>query len=158
VASRRALAADLARYLGAVSLVVVGIIHAQQYYYAYFSSVPTINTLFVLSFVGSAITAAVLLAPLDWIRVEIREAGLALAALSGIGIAAGSFVSLLYSEYYPLFGFMESGYRLAIELTLLFDSVTTVLLAAYLFELVRRYRARTAGRGGRVRDVASHAA
>ena len=46
---------EVARYLGALSLVVVGVIHAQQYYYDYFSVVPTIGTLFVLSFVGSGV-------------------------------------------------------------------------------------------------------
>ena len=39
---------------------------------------------------------------------------------------------LLISEYRPLFGFMESGYRLAVELTLLFDGMTTVFLGLFL--------------------------
>jgi hypothetical protein len=37
--------------------------------------------------------------------------------LNPISIALGTLVSLLVSEYTPLFGFMESGYRLAIVLT-----------------------------------------
>jgi hypothetical protein len=41
-------------------------------------------------------------------------------------------VSLLLSEYTPLFGFMESGYRLAIVLTLLFDVLTTAFLGLFL--------------------------
>jgi hypothetical protein len=41
-------------------------------------------------------------------------------------------VSLLVSEYTPLFGFMESGYRLAVELTLLFDGLTTAFLGFFL--------------------------
>ena len=36
------------------------------------------------------------------------------------------------SEYTPLFGFTESGYRLAIVLTLLFDGLTTVFLGVLL--------------------------
>ena len=52
---RSDLIGEMARYLGAISLVVVGVIHAQQYYYAYFSVVPTIGTLFLLSFVGSGV-------------------------------------------------------------------------------------------------------
>ena len=36
VARRRQLAGELARYLGAVSILIVGAVHAQQYYDAYF--------------------------------------------------------------------------------------------------------------------------
>jgi hypothetical protein len=148
---------ETARYLGALSLVVVGVIHAQQYYYDYFSVVPTIGTLFALSFVGSGVTAAVLIAPVRRLGRNRSDLILALAALSGIGIAAGSLVSLMYSEYLPLFGFMESGYRLAIKLTLIFDSLTTVLLGLFLVALVRSRRARVASASVSFRDVASHA-
>jgi hypothetical protein len=48
---------ELARYLGAVSILLVGAVHAQQYYDAYFSVVPTIGTLFLLSFISAAISA-----------------------------------------------------------------------------------------------------
>ena len=51
---------ETARYLGAVSILVVGAIHAQQYYDAYFSVVPTIGTLFLLSFIGAATVGVVL--------------------------------------------------------------------------------------------------
>jgi hypothetical protein len=157
MASRSALIGEAARYLGAASLVVVGVIHAQQYYDAYFYSVPTIGTLFVLSFIGAGVTSAVLIAPVRRFGRGWADLILALAALSGIGIAFGSLVSLMYSEYYPLFGFMESGYRLAIQLTLIFDSLTTVLLGVFLFEIVRTRRARIASSRGSFRDVASHA-
>jgi hypothetical protein len=43
---------------------------------------------------------------------------------------------LLVSEYTPLFGFMESGYRLAIVLTLVFDGLTTVFLGFFLLMIV----------------------
>ena len=130
--TRHVLAREGARYLGAVSVVVAGIIHAQQYYYAYFSSVPTIGTLFVLSFVGSGVSGAMLIAPVRRLGRNIGDLILVLAALGGIGVAFGSFVSLLISEYTPLFGFMESGYRLAIQLTIIFDSLTTVLLGLFI--------------------------
>ena len=47
---RRDLAGEIARYLGAVSILLVGAVHAQQYYDAYFLVVPTIGfrSLFVL--------------------------------------------------------------------------------------------------------------
>ena len=138
------------RYAGALSVLIVGVIHAQQYYYAYFSVVPTIGTLFLLSFIGSAVFGVVLLAPVRRLGRNLGDLALVLASLGGIGVAAGSLVSLLISEYTPLFGFMESGYRLAIVLTLVFDSLTTASLAAFLVLLAysrrqRRTSSRTRG-------------
>jgi hypothetical protein len=138
--TRHVLVREGARYLGALSVVVVGIIHAQQYYYAYFSSVPTIGTLFVLSFVGSGVSGAMLIAPVRRLGRNLGDLILVLAALGGIGVAFGSLVSLLISEYTPLFGFMESGYRLAIQLTIIFDSLTTVLLGLFIAMVVRDRR------------------
>jgi hypothetical protein len=132
---RRTIAGETARYLGAVSILVVGAIHAQQYYDAYFSYVPTIGTLFLLSFIGAAIVGVVLLAPVRKLGRRLGDLILALAALGAIGIAVGTLVSLLVSEYTPLFGFMESGYRLAIVLTLLFDGLTTAFLGFFLLNI-----------------------
>jgi hypothetical protein len=129
--SRHETAIEAARYLGAVSVILVGVVHAQQYYDAYFSVVPTIGTLFLLSFVGAGSVGAVLFAPMRRLG-RAGEAILALAALGGIGIALGTLVSLLVSEYTPLFGFMESGYRLAVDLTLLFDVMTMAFLGFFL--------------------------
>src|SRR5438874_13163517 len=132
------------RYLGAASVLVVGAVHAQQYYDAYFSYVPTIGTLFLLSFIGAAIVGVVLLAPARKLGRRLGDLILALAALGAIGIALGTLVSLLVSEYTPLFGFMESGYRLAVVLTLLFDGLTTVFLGLFLVivgpRLIRSFR------------------
>ncbi len=49
--------AEIVRYLGAVSILLVGAVHAQQYYDAYFSVVPAIGTLFLLIFIGAGIVA-----------------------------------------------------------------------------------------------------
>jgi hypothetical protein len=125
-------AVEIARYLGAVSILLVGVVHAQQYYDAYFSVVPTIGTLFLLSFIGSGVVGVVLIAPVRRLGRSIGDLILVLAALGAIGIAVGSLVSLLISEYMPLFGFMESGYRLAIVLTLVFDGLATVVLGAFV--------------------------
>jgi hypothetical protein len=125
-------AGEIARYLGAVSILLVGAVHAQQYYEAYFSVVPTIGTLFLLSFIGAAVVGVVLFAPVRRLGNRRGDLILALAALGAIGIAVGTFVSLLVSEYMPLFGFMESGYRLAVVLTLLFDGLTTAFLSFFL--------------------------
>jgi hypothetical protein len=129
---RREVAAEIARYLGAVSILLVGAVHAQQYYDAYFSFVPTIGTLFLLSFIGAGVVGAVLFAPVRLLGRQRGDAILALAALGAVGIALGTLVSLLVSEYTPLFGFMESGYRLAVVLTLLFDVLTTAFLGFFL--------------------------
>ena len=144
-------AGEVARYLGAVSILLVGIIHAQQYYYAYFSFVPTIGRLFLLSFVGSGIVGVTLIAPVRRLGRSIGDLILVLAALGAIGIALGSLASLLISEYRPLFGFMESGYRLAIVLTLVFDTLATVFLAIFILVVAhaRRHQAATSVRPAR---------
>jgi hypothetical protein len=130
--TRRHTAGELARYLGAVSILIVGAIHAQQYYDAYFRVVPTIGTLFLLSFIGAGVVGAVLFAPVRLLGERLGDLILSFAALGAIGIALGTLVSLLISEYMPLFGFMESGYRLAIVLTLVFDGLTTAFLGFFL--------------------------
>src|SRR5690242_13051653 len=129
---RRELTGEIARYLGAVSILLVGAVHAQQYYEAYFSVVPTIGTLFLLSFIGAGIVGTVLFAPVRRVGRPAGDLILAFAALGAISIALGTLVSLLISEFVPLFGFMESGYRLAIVLTLLFDALTTLFLGLFL--------------------------
>ena len=109
---------ELSRYLGAVALLLVAAVHAQQYYDAYFSAVPTIGTLFLLNVIGAGVAGLVLLAPVGLLRTRLADAILVVGALAGIAVAAGSFAALVVSEYTPLFGFMESGYRLAIVLSL----------------------------------------
>ena len=137
-------ATEAARYLGGASILVVGAIHAQQYYDAYFSVVPTIGTLFLLSFVGAGVVGTVLFAPVRRLGRRAGDVVLALAALGAIGIALGTLVSLLISEYTPLFGFMESGYRLSVVLTLLFDVLTTAFLTYFLLTIRPQSRGRTA--------------
>jgi len=141
---RRELAAQMARYLGAVSILLVGAVHAQQYYEAYFSIVPTIGTLFLLSFIGAGVVGTTLFLPVRRFGRRVGDLILSFAALGAIGIALGTLVSLLISEYRPLFGFMESGYRLAVVLTLLFDGLTMVFLGMFLAivgpQLVRAFR------------------
>jgi hypothetical protein len=133
-------AGEVARYFGAVSILLVGAVHAQQYYAAYFSVVPIIGTLFLLSFVGAGVVGTVLLAPVRRLGRNVGDLILVLAALGAIGIALGSLASLLVSEYMPLFGFMESGYRLAVVLALLFDALTTVFLGLFILIVARNRR------------------
>ena len=66
-----------------------------------------------------AVTLA-LLAPVRRLAGRRASAVLALLALSGIGIAAGTLAGLLISETSGLFGFMEQGYRSAVVLSIVF--------------------------------------
>ena len=129
---RNQVAGEIARYLGAVSVLAVGAVHAQQYYGAYFSAVPTIGTLFLLSFVGSGAVGVMLLAPVRRLGRRISDAILVLAAMGGIAIAAGSLAGLFVSESVGLFGFKEYGYREAIVISIVLESATILLLAAFL--------------------------
>ena len=130
--SRSQIAAEIARYVGAVSLLLVGAVHAELYYEEYYNEIPTIGRLFLLAFVGAACCGAILFAPLRRFGRGWGDRLLVLAALGGIGIAVGTFVSLLVSEYTPVFGFTESGYRFSIVVTFVLDVVTTALLGLFV--------------------------
>ena len=86
---------EIARYLGAVSLLMVAAIHAEQYYDAYFSAVPTIGRLFMLNIVGASVTGLLLLAPVRLLGRREGDAILVPAALGGICVAAGAFTALI---------------------------------------------------------------
>src|ERR1700750_1083754 len=104
----------VARALGAFALLGVGGAHLEQYTVAHFSVIPTIGSLFLVNFVAATSLGLLLLIP---IRRSARHGRLlfdSLAALAGIGVAAGALAALVISEQVPLFGFMEHGYRLEI--------------------------------------------
>ena len=120
------------RMLGALALLVIGGVHYQQYHYAFYSSVPTIGPLFLLNFISATALGLFLLAP---VRSRLGRRGKLLdqlAALAGIGVAAGGLVALLISEQTPLFGFMEHGYRFVIVLTIASDAVAIAMLTLFL--------------------------
>jgi hypothetical protein len=121
----------VARVLGALSLLAVGLVHLQQYFERY-SEIPTIGTLFLLNFVGAAIVCLGLLAPLG--RLGRRGgAAVALLAIAGVAQAATAFVFLLVSERAPLFGFQEPGYDpSAILASRIAEVATVVFLGAFL--------------------------
>ena len=130
---------------------MVGAIHAQQYYDAYFYVVPTIGTLFLLSFIGAGVVGVTLFAPVRLLGRRARGPDPRHWPRSAaIGIAVGTFVSLLISEYTPLFGFMESGYRLAIVLTLVFDVLSTAFLGFFVLVVAPQVVRSIAGRSGPV--------
>ena len=121
----------IARVLGALSLLAVGIIHLQQYFELY-SDIPTIGTLFVLNFAGAAVVCVLLLAPLERLG-RWGGTALALLALAGTAQAATAFVFLFISERTPLFGFQEPGYDpSAIMVSRIAEVATVVFLGAFL--------------------------
>ena len=93
-----------------------------------YSVIPTIGTLFALNFGSAAVIAAGLVAPVQ--RLPGRTGGLAvpLLSLAGVGVAAGSLAGLLISESSGLFGFMETGYRPAIVLSIGLEAAVIALL------------------------------
>jgi hypothetical protein len=127
------------RTLGAVALLVVGGVHYQQYHYDSYSAIPTIGPLFLANFVAATVLGLFLLSPL---RAPGRLGTTLdrLAALAGIGVAAGALVGLLVSEHIPLFGFSEHGYRLAIVLALVSEAAVMVVLPLFLIGELRHAR------------------
>jgi len=128
----RATVARLTRYLGALALLGVGVDHIEQYYADSYSAIPTIGTLFALNFLSATLVTVGLLSPARRIAGRWAAPMLALLALGGIGIAAGSLAGLLLSENGGLFGFMEHGYRGAIVLSIVLEAATTILLGLFL--------------------------
>jgi hypothetical protein len=124
--------AQLARLVGALALLATGADHLEEYTSNYFSSVPTIGTLFLLNFVAATAVGIGLLLPLG--RILPRHAAKLRPALvlSGIGIAASSLVGLWISEEASLFGFMDHGFRAAIVAAIAAEAAAVVSLSAYL--------------------------
>jgi hypothetical protein len=132
------------RYVGAVSILVAGAIHLQQYHYDYYSVIPTIGPLFLLNFIGATVVGIVLLVPLGRLGGDLGDLIHSLAALGAIGIAVPSIVFLVLSEYQPVFGLMEIGYRLVLVLVLVSEGLAAVSLGAFLaLTLVARARRAT---------------
>ena len=125
---RRSIIAWAALYLGALAVLAPGVDHLQQYY----SSVPTIGTLFFLNFVSAVIIAVGLIAPLRHIVGRYADAVRAILALGGIGLAALSLAGLFVSETSGLFGFVEHGYRTAIALAIVAEAAAIVFLVIFL--------------------------
>jgi hypothetical protein len=123
--------AALARYIGALALLAMAVIHLVEYAANDYSKIPTIGTLFLLNFLGGTALAVVLISPLD--RLSHGRGGRLLGPLAAAGaaMAATSIVFLLVSEHTTLFGFRESGYRPAIVLALIAEGVALLCLAGF---------------------------
>jgi hypothetical protein len=129
---------SVARAIGAIALLVVGGVHLEQYTVAHFSVIPSIGPLFLVNFIAATSLGLLLLIP---IRRSVRHGRLlfdSLAALAGIGVAAGALAALLISEHTPLLGFMEHGYRLEIVIAIASEAVAIVSLGIFLAIADRR--------------------
>jgi hypothetical protein len=124
--------ATWSRYLGALALLAVGLDHLEQYSVDSYAVIPTIGTLFLLNFAAAALVAGGLIAPVQRLPGRAGRLSVPVLGLAGIGVAAGSLAGLLVSESSGLFGFMESGYRAAIVLSIALEAATIVLLLAHL--------------------------
>ena len=131
VRARRALA-TATRYAGALALLAVGLDHLQQYAEDSYSVIPTIGTLFALNFASASVITAGLFAPVQKLPGRAGRLAVPLLALSGVGVAAGSLAGLFASETSGLFGFMETGYRSAIVVSIALEVATIALLGAHL--------------------------
>jgi hypothetical protein len=143
-------ATSFTRYAGAAALLAVGLDHLDQYAVQHYSAIPTIGALFFMNFVSAAVVAVALAAPVERLSRRYGQHIVSLLALGGIGIAAGSIAGLLISEGSGLFGFMESGYRGAIVLSLALEAAAILLLAAFvvLYNRVAPVTAPEAGPSG----------
>jgi hypothetical protein len=152
----RRYAVVVARLVSALALLATGALHIQQYAVAGYRVIPTIGTLFLLNFIGGTVLGLYLLVPAPAEAGRRRRTVDAIAALSGLGLAATSLIALFVSEQTPLFGFMEHGYRLEIVVAIVAEATATIALSAFLL-LSRRaaaHRPRVRSRGsGAVRIV-----
>jgi hypothetical protein len=126
------------RRLGALTLLVVGGVHLQQYLAGY-SDVPTIGALFMLNAIGAGVVGVALLAPFERLLSD-RRADLTAGLLAALGatIAVGALIALFISESQPLFGFMEDGYSTPIVIAIASEAITAVLLVPVAVANLRR--------------------
>jgi hypothetical protein len=124
--------ARLAVYAGALSLLVTGADHLDEYALNNFSTVPTIGTLFLLNFIAATIVGAGLLLPWQRKTQRFGDSIELLLALSGIAIASGSLIGLWISETSGLFGFSDYGFRATIVVAIVAELSTILALSAYL--------------------------
>ena len=117
------------RRLGAITLLIVGAVHLQQYIADDYSVLPTIGPLFLLNAIGAGIVAIGLLAPIErMLGDRLADLAAGLLTVLALAIAVGSLVALFIAESQPLFGFMESGYDTPILIAIVAEALTTILL------------------------------
>jgi hypothetical protein len=122
--------ADTLRYAAAALVLVVGLVHLQQYV-DFISEIPTIGVLFLLNAAGGAGLAVALIWP-D--RTLSR-----LAALGGIGLCVGSLVAIVLAMSGGIFDYQEPNWRGPVVLSVIVEVAALPALLGYL-ALERRAR------------------
>ncbi len=134
------------RLIAAGSLLAIGAVHLQQYIVRYYRVIPTIGPLFLLNFIAATVFGLYFLVPARARVSRVRLLVDTIAALSGMGVAAGGLVALIISEHAPLFGFMEHGYRFAIVFTIASEVVASLALGICLALSLAASRTHDTGR------------
>jgi hypothetical protein len=129
---QRSIIAKTALYLGTLGVLGTGVVHIQQYYDQDYSTIPTIGTLFFLNFVAAVVIALGLIVPVRRVAGRYADAIRAAFAVGGIGLGVLSLVALFISESSGLFGFVENGYRTAIDLAIVAEVAATLFLLIFL--------------------------
>ncbi len=113
---------DRLRVVGALSTVVVGAVHLQQYA-DFIKDVPTIGVLFLLNALGAGVVCLLLAT-----RARV------LGALVGIALSATALVSIAISRYVAggLFDYVEPTLRGPVLISVLAEVIAVVSLSAYL--------------------------
>jgi len=102
-------AALVTRLVGAVAVLVIGVVHLHAYTGPY-AAVPTIGVLFVVNFAAAMAIGVTLLLPVEHLAGRWAGIAIVLVTAAGIGLAAVSLAMLVVSEHGTLFGFHEPGY------------------------------------------------
>jgi len=123
---------QVALLVGGLAMLAAGADHLEEYIANYFSTVPTIGTLFLLNFIAASGVGVGLLLPLGHFFPRHGERLRTALALSGIGIAVSSLVGLWISEQSSLFGFMDHGFRPAVVAAIAAETTAALSLGAYL--------------------------
>ena len=143
-ATNERLLGAVARYLGAFTLLGVGIVHIEQFYVDSYRAVPTIGTLFAINFASATLVAAGLVTPLGDLNARWANRLRSAFAISGIGISTGSLAGLLVSEHGGVFGFREIGYSTPALASIALEAAAAVLLTLFLIMTTIRTRRTTA--------------
>lgn len=106
------------RWLGALLIIGVGVVHLEQYL-DFIKDVPTIGTLFLLNSAAAGAVCLLLAGPFRLVP-----------ALAGIGVSAGSLVSIVIARYADsgLFNYTEPTWRTPIVIAVAFEVAAIVVL------------------------------
>jgi hypothetical protein len=107
------------RWLGALLIIGVGVVHLEQYV-DFIKDVPTIGTLFLLNSFAAGAICLMLASPFTL-----------LPALAGIGVSVGSLVSILIARYAGsgLFDYREPTWRTPIIIAVALEIAAVLVLA-----------------------------